>query len=288
MAFADSVPGVSGGTIAYILGVYNKLLSSIADVFSKSSLKEKKEPLLFVVKLGIFWIIGMILAVKLISSQIESNIYGLSSLFIGFVIASIPITVHKEREVLKKNIFHIAYVFLGILIVVLLSGNSSAFGINSDMSIILSSLIYFVGGALGISALLLPGLSGSTVLLILGLYVPIITAVDNFLSGDFNTLKILIPFGLGFVFGGIFISKFLKYLLENHLSKLIFFIEGMLIGSLFAIINGPTTLEVPRKALSLSTFNYFLFAIGILSLIVLNILPKFIADRKNASLKNNG
>ena len=87
MALADSVPGVSGGTIAFIMGFYDNFIGSIHD-FVFGSMKEKKQALRFLIKLGIGWLTGMILAVLILYSLFESHIYVISSLFIGFTAGS--------------------------------------------------------------------------------------------------------------------------------------------------------------------------------------------------------
>ena len=88
MALADSVPGVSGGTVAFLLGFYDRFIGSIDDLITGDKAK-KKEAFFFLVKLGIGWICGFILAVLVLSSVFESHIYYISSLFIGFIIFAI-------------------------------------------------------------------------------------------------------------------------------------------------------------------------------------------------------
>lgn len=85
MALADSVPGVSGGTVAFLLGFYDRFIDSIDDLLL-GNMEKKKSALLFLVKLGIGWVTGMILAILLLSRVFESHIYAISSLFIGFII----------------------------------------------------------------------------------------------------------------------------------------------------------------------------------------------------------
>lgn len=84
MALADSVPGVSGGTIALILGFYDKFIGSINQVFYGKK-EEKKEGLIYLIKLLLGWAVGMILAVLVLTKFFETNIYAVSSLFLGFI-----------------------------------------------------------------------------------------------------------------------------------------------------------------------------------------------------------
>ena len=104
MALADSVPGVSGGTIAFILGFYDNFIDSLNSLTSKSSSrKKKKESIIFLFKLGIGWIVGMVLSVIFLSSIFESHIYVISSVFTGFIIFSIPLIIKAEKIILRIN-----------------------------------------------------------------------------------------------------------------------------------------------------------------------------------------
>ena len=85
MALADSVPGVSGGTIAFILGFYDKFINSLDDL-TFGDIEKKKKAFFFLIKLAIGWVIGMILAVLVLTNLFESHIYQVSSVFIGFLI----------------------------------------------------------------------------------------------------------------------------------------------------------------------------------------------------------
>ena len=86
MAFADSVPGVSGGTIAFVMGFYSEFIHSINTLVSKNSMEDKKKALIFLLKLGIGWIGGFILSVLFIASIFEAHIYTISSLFLFYFI----------------------------------------------------------------------------------------------------------------------------------------------------------------------------------------------------------
>lgn len=94
MALADSVPGVSGGTIALILGFYDKFIGSINQVFYGKK-EEKKEGLIYLIKLLLGWAVGMILAVLVLTKFFETNIYAVSSLFLGFIF---PLSLSLQRK----------------------------------------------------------------------------------------------------------------------------------------------------------------------------------------------
>ena len=119
MALADSVPGVSGGTVAFILGFYDRFIGSIND-FVFGNMEKKKTSFSYLVKLGIGWMTGMVLAVLLLSSLFESYIYTVSSLFMGFIAGSIPLIIREEKESFggSRNILKgIGFCIAGILVV---------------------------------------------------------------------------------------------------------------------------------------------------------------------------
>ena len=273
MALADSVPGVSGGTIAFLMGFYDKFINSLNSLI-KGSKQERKEALKFLIKLGFGWIVGMVLAVSVLASVFDKGIYKVSSLFLGFIMASIPLIIIEEKNVLKGKYYNLFYTLLGIAVVLLLS--VFKFGSNISVSNLNFGMILYVliAGMLAISAMVLPGISGSTVLLTFGLYVSIITAIKEVLSFDFTNLGLLIIFGLGVILGIIVSLKGIKKVLEKYRSATIYAVIGMMIGSLYAIVVGPETLEVPKEMMSFETFNIIYFVIGIIIVFGLEKIKK--------------
>ena len=265
MALADSVPGVSGGTIAFILGFYDKFINSLDDLAFGDS-KKKKKALFFLVKLGIGWIIGMVLAVLVLTNLFESHIYQVSSVFIGFILFSIPLIVKEEKESLKGKYYNLIFTLIGIAIVALItyfnpiSGESHVVDI-SNLNVGLA-LYMFVAAMVSISAMVLPGISGSTLLLIFGLYIPIISAIKEFLHFNFSYVPALFVFGLGVLFGIVLVIRLIKIALEKYRSQSIYCILGLMIGSIYAIIMGPTTLNEVTAPLSISTFSILFFILG--------------------------
>lgn len=279
MALADSVPGVSGGTIAFILGFYDKFIGSLNDlIYGKK--KEKKIALKFLIKLGIGWGIGMILAILVLTSLFENNIYSISSLFLGFVVFAIPLIIKEEKKELKGKYQNIIFSVLGILVVCLITYFNPVSGSESSVNFSnmnLGLIIYiFVSAMIAISAMVLPGISGSTLLLIFGVYIPVMSAVKEVMHFNFKYLPAVIVFGLGVIIGIILIIKFVKLALEKQRSKAIYTIIGLMIGSLYAIVMGPTTLEVAKDAMNLSTFSIIFFIIGGLIIIGLDRLKNVI------------
>ena len=127
---------------------------------------------------------------------------------------------------------------------------------------ILTFVYVFVCGAIAICAMILPGISGSTLLLIFGIYLPIVTAIKDILHFNFHALPIVIAFGLGVVTGVISIIKIIRKALDKHRAATVYLIIGLMLGSLYAIVMGPTTLDMPQPLLSIDTFSFVFFIIG--------------------------
>lgn len=265
MALADSVPGVSGGTVAFILGFYDKFINSLNNVISGSK-EERIDAIKFLAKLLAGWAVGMILAVLFLSSAFESHIYAVSSLFLGFIIFAIPVIIKEEKESLVGKYKYLIFTVIGIAIVAAItyfnpiSGSGTSVDVNS---LNFGLIVYiFVCAMIAISAMVLPGISGSTLLLIFGLYIPIINAIKEFLHLNLNYLPVLIIFGLGVITGILLVIKLIKMALEKFRPQTIYLIIGLMVGSLYAIVMGPTTLEVPQDPMSIGTFSIIFFAIG--------------------------
>ena len=267
MALADSVPGVSGGTIAFLLGFYDKFIGSLNALIGGTK-EERKDGIIFLIKIGIGWAIGFCMAALFITSVFESHIYQISSLFLGFVIFAIPIIVIEEKESVAGKYVNIIWGIIGAALVAAITYFSSstllAGGVNLSVGkfSIGVGILLFVAGMVAISAMVLPGISGSTILMIFGLYVPVITAIKDILHLKLEYVPAVFIFGVGVIAGALLVVKLIKYVLDHFRSQTVYFIIGMMIGSLYAIVNGATTLKEPKAALSLSTFSIVFFIIG--------------------------
>ncbi len=265
MALADSVPGVSGGTVAFIMGFYDRFIGSIHNLVFQGK-KEKKEAIIYLAKLGVGWIIGMILAVLVLSALFENHIYIVSSLFMGFIAASIPLIVKEEQESMSQVREGILFGILGILLVAGITWANGRLG-SATMDLAQFSIgtavkLFFIG-MIAISAMFLPGISGSTLLLIFGAYIPVITAIKGVLSLQLSYIPNLFFFGCGILAGAATVVKAIKVCLDKFRPQTIYMILGMMIGSFYAIIMGPTTLQVPQAPLSFQTIRLLPAAVGL-------------------------
>lgn len=290
MALADSIPGVSGGTIAFILGFYDEFVSSLHNLISGSKV-ERINALRFLSKIGIGWVTGFILSVIFITAIFEKNIYEISSLFLGFIIASIPLIIKSEKRTLSEG-KNIVFLLIGIVVVFTMtyfnpiSSSGRSFSIKAENLGLIFGIYIFLSGMIAISAMVLPGISGSTILLIFGLYTPILNAIKGILKLNFEYLPGVVIFGSGILIGVLLTIRSVRYLLRKFRSQTIYCIIGLMIGSIYAVIMGPLSLEVPQSPMNLESFNIIFFVIGCILVPALEML-KVLLKSKNDDLEQD-
>lgn len=283
MALADSVPGVSGGTVAFILGFYEPFLNAVHSLFSKNS-TARRSALRYLLKLGIGWGVGLIGSILLLARMFENNIYFLSSLFFGLTLASVPCIVKAERRQILGKPQNWPFALLGLALVCGLtwfravSPSSGALDYTA-----LEPLQYgylFLSGALAISAMALPGISGSSLLLIMGVYLPTVHAVHSLLRLNPAVLPGLCALALGVLGGAALSVRALRAALRKQRNRMLWLILGLMLGSLISIAAGPTTLDTPRPPLGPDNFSVFGFLSGIVILLGLEGLKKLTQKRE--------
>ena len=230
MALADSVPSVSGGTILFILGIYDKFISSLNSLVSRDKIN-RRNGFKFLVKLGMGWIIGFCIGIYMVIPNFEYNIYKISSLFIGFIVFSIPVIIKGQKENIVDKYHNIIFTVIGILVVVLITYfnpiSSNSYNISFKYFDIGLMIYIMLVAIIAVSAMVLPGISGSTLLLIFGLYLPIMKRVHNLLNGNFSQMPIILVF-----------------------------IVGLMIGSIYSIIMGPTTITGTYNYVPVNIYNF--------------------------------
>lgn len=175
MALADSVPGVSGGTIAFILGFYDDLLRALQGLFNGKG-PVRRQSLRALLRFGIGWGVGMAACILALAELFELHVYFMCSLFLGLSAAAFPLVARAERGALRNTARYAPLALLGAALVVGLTllREDAAVSLRVDFSELrVWPLLYlFVSGAIAVSAMILPGISGSTLLLIAGVYLP--------------------------------------------------------------------------------------------------------------------
>ena len=231
MGMAEVVPGVSGGTIAFITGIYERLIFAIKSIdlellrlIGKGKIADawKKLDGTFLLTLFTGMVLGIGIGVFAITWLLEHEPIAIWAFFFGLIIASVWV-VGKDIE--TWNIKTIIALILGATLVYYVTVAVPNTG-NEALWFV------FVCGAVAISALLLPGLSGSFVLLLLGMYTYILPKVKEVLSGNLEGLTVLIVFGLGCITGVLSFSRVLTWAFKHYKNITLAFLTGLMIGSL--------------------------------------------------------
>lgn len=273
MALADSVPGVSGGTIAFLMGFYDAFVGSL-EALVHGSKQERRHGLLYLLKLAAGWIIGMALAVTVLAGAFTDGIYQLSSLFLGFVLVSIPLVMREQGTMLSAFRKNWLPFLAGIVLVVGLSALHLSALVN-DLGFSVGTALYaFAAGVLAISAMVLPGISGSSLLMSCGLYLPVIAAMKDLLHFHFDQLWLLAAVGIGVLVGFAVVPHWIRSWMRKAPDTVTYAVLGMMLGSLYAIVVGPTTLKVPQHIMTLSDFHVLWFLLGIAVMLGLEALKK--------------
>lgn len=274
MAIADSVPGVSGGTLAFILGFYDKFIDSLHEFFGSQG-EKRRQAFKYLFNLGLGWIFGLLLSIFFLSELFQREIYFMTSVFLGLTFMSLPFLISTEIKILRENKEDFYFIFLGLLIVVVLvifRGKSKFIGDFDLINPNVFDYIYlFLAGGLAISAMVLPGISGSSILLIAGVYIPVVEALGEVMRFNFDKLMPLIVMTLGVLFGIFMSIRIIRQRMRNNRGKMMYLILGMIIGSLYAIVMGPTTFG-GNPPLNLYNFSIHGFILGIFILFILEII----------------
>ena len=131
--------------------------------------------------------------------------------------------------------------------------------------------------------MVLPGISGSTILLIFGLYAPILNGIKEILKLNLKYLPGVLIFGCGVLVGIVLTVRAVRHLLKNFRSQTIYLIIGLMIGSIYSVIMGPTSLEVPKSQMSISTFSLIFFIIGCTLVPALEKLKSLLKNKEISS-----
>lgn len=143
-----------------------------------------------------------------------------------------------------------------------MTGSNHSFSIKFENLSIGLGVYVFISGMVAILAMVLPGIPGSTILLIFGLYTPILNGIKEILKLNLEYLPCIVIFGLGILVGVFVTVRSVRSLLRRYRSQTIYCIIGLMVGSIYTVIMDPKSLEIPQAPMSISTFSIIFFAIG--------------------------
>lgn len=227
---ANIIPGVSGGTLAITLGIYEKLISTISHIF-----KNLKENIKFLLPIGI----GAILSILLLSKAIKFTLtnYTLITVlfFVGAILGGIPMLYKKVKNDIKISNIVIFTIMFALIIALTFLGSGKDVNLTSLQ--LFDYIKLFIVGVIASATMVIPGISGSAMLMTMGYYYPIINTISNLTNfGELSSnLLILVPFGIGIVVGIILIAKVIEYLLKKFEIKTYFAIIGFVLSSVIVI-----------------------------------------------------
>ncbi len=238
-----TVPGVSGGTMAIILGIFDNIIHSISKYF-----KDIKNNTIFLGVVGIGGVIGLVLAAPLVSYCIDNFKYPSLFFFLGVVISGLPVLFKKANQGNKTKydfiFFIIGALIIGGLLVLEYTYKGSIFDLTNTLSLI-DVIILFLSGIIIAVALILPGISTSFLLITLGLYKPLIDAVKTI------NLSFLTPLVLGTIFGVIATTSILEKMMNEKPRQTYLLIIGFVAVSIIQVFPGiPQGLDILYSLLS--------------------------------------
>ena len=271
IGLANVIPGVYGGTMMVSMGIYDKLIYSINNLFKK--FKE-------CIKILLPYLVGMAIAIILgsVALKVAFEKYPLptNTLFIGLILGSLPIIL-KQIKGAKINAIHVLIflVFAALVIVPKVIANNTLVGDNvngGSQALTLDVghiIIYFLLGVLASASMVIPGISGSMMLKIFGYYEPIVTQTlggtfkDAIPSGNWNlvlhNVGVLLPFAVGIVVGIFGVAKLIEFLLKKWKVPTYCGILGMVVASPVVILMDPAIYE---------GFNWGICVAAVIALVV--------------------
>ena len=254
MGIADAIPGISGGTVALLLGIYEELIGSISNFNINLFQNLKKKGIKycwnkingnFLLSLISGVLLSLVSFVKIFSVLIQKYPLFIWSFFLGLILATLFVI---NRNIKKWDIVNFILIFIFAFLTILLSI------INPSISENINLFYILICGIIASSAMILPGISGSLILVILGVYTLIINALNNL---EYN---IILVFLIGCLIGIINFSKIIKWLFHNYRDYTFSIMLGLVIGSIY-------TIWPWRKSFTDHLTNEYIFLSVIISII---------------------
>lgn len=257
IGLANVIPGVSGGTLALTLGIYEKLIECISHFF-----KNLKENIKFLLPIGIGAVIAILSLSHLISFCLDNYVLPTILFFIGAILGGLPMLIKKVKGN-KISISNVIIFLITFGIIILLLFLNSETEVSFQNMNVIDYLLLFVVGVVASATMVIPGVSGSAVLMTIGYYKPILNIVKNLtdFSSLGSNLAILIPFGLGVLVGILLIAKVLEFLFKNFEVKTYYGVLGFIVASIIAIlyqnlvVNSSFVFTVPSLIIGIILFT---------------------------------
>lgn len=228
VGIAKVIPGFSGAVLMMSFNLYDKAISAITNFFS-----DVKNNFCFLVNFGIGVVIGIICFSNIINYFINNYYSYTISLFIGLILGGIP-SIYKNISNVNRYYIYVLFSFIVMLLLSILSINNS-YVLRGD---VIDYVYFFFSGILESFGTIIPGVSSTALLMIVGVYDIYIGVLSNLYNIDFiiNSVGFIIPFIIGFVLGIVFLSILINYLFKNYKSFSFSLVFGICIACVFVLI----------------------------------------------------
>lgn len=239
IGIANIIPGVSGGTMAVSMGIYDKIIHAVTHLFS-----EFKQSVRTLLPIGVGVIVAIVAVARLIEYMFAVIPFQTNLLFIGLILGGLPAIGKK----VKGNPVQVKYIVACILFFALVAGCASlegAAGGDADLSFSLLNVCKLFGvGVIASATMVIPGVSGSMVLMVMGYYTPVIGMINQFVdhlrvfdvAGMISDCGVLVPFGIGVVVGIFVIAKVIEIVFAKWPITAYWAIIGLIVASPVAIL----------------------------------------------------
>ena len=280
------VPGISGGTIALVTGAFKKIVTAVDKLFSKLFWKN----LAILIPFGIGAVLAIAALYFPITLAFEHCMLAIVCLFAGFMVGSVPSVTDKIKDK-KPNCTEIAFCLAGFILVVLFGVLSLLFNLNSAVLETFNNnpwylypILLFVG-IISSTGLIVPGFSGSMLLMVIGFYDKILNLVKQIPSQPGWSILRLFTFAIGVLLGFVLFSKLMKKLFEKHPRIANFVVLGFLVGSIIAIYVNDQMFDYLK--LSLGTLDYVLSPVFlIVGFVISYLIVRYERKHQESELPN--
>lgn len=280
------VPGISGGTIALVTGAFKKIVTAVDKLFSKLFWKN----LAILIPFGIGAVLAIAALYFPITLAFEHCMLAIVCLFAGFMVGSVPSVTDKIKDK-KPNFAEIAFCLAGFILVVLFGVLSLLFNLNNAVLETFNNnpwylypILLFVG-IISSTGLIVPGFSGSMLLMVIGFYDKILNLVKQIPSQPGWSILRLFTFAVGVLLGFVLFSKLMKKLFENHPRIANFVVLGFLVGSIIAIYVNDQMFDYLKS--SLGTLDYVLSPVFlIVGFVISYLIVRYERKHQESELTN--
>lgn len=252
---ANIVPGVSGGTLAITMGLYEDIIHAFNHFFS-----EFKKNLTLLIPIGVGVLFALVLGSRVLEYAFDNYPLPTTLLFTGLVAGGIPFLFSKvsSKKLDKWNILIFLLAFLSVFAMSFFGEGKDVVLTNLDL---IGYLKLFVLGIIGAATIVIPGISGSLLLMILGYYNPLLSTINNItrFNNVIDNIIVIFPFGIGLALGVVLVARLIETLFKKHRVRTYFGILGFVFASVIAVLF--PLFEVETTVLQV-VFGTILFFIG--------------------------